>query len=186
MQTYADIKAQIDILQAEAERLREAEKAGVIGRIKEAIDAYGITAADLGLSGGGRRRAASGKSSRELAGRGAAKGLQVGVAKYRDPESGKTWTGRGKPPTWILGKDRASMLIDGASASFGESTSSPAEAASGRKGRGRAKAAKKQTVGVPKYRDAATGKTWTGRGKPPTWIAGAKNRDDYLISPASA
>jgi DNA-binding protein H-NS len=33
---------------------------------------------------------------------------------------------------------------------------------------------------VPKYKDAATGKTWTGRGKPPLWIAG-KNRDDYLI-----
>lgn len=31
-----------------------------------------------------------------------------------------------------------------------------------------------------KYRDDATGNTWTGRGKPPAWIAG-KNREDFLI-----
>lgn len=31
----------------------------------------------------------------------------------------------------------------------------------------------------PKYRDPATGTTWTGRGKQPRWIVG--NRDDYLI-----
>ena len=27
-------------------------------------------------------------------------------AKYYDPESGATWTGRGKPPKWIEGKNR--------------------------------------------------------------------------------
>ena len=32
-------------------------------------------------------------------------------AKYQDPESGKTWTGRGKPPNWILGKDRTLFEI---------------------------------------------------------------------------
>jgi len=37
------------------------------------------------------------------------------------------------------------------------------------------------SVGVAKYRDPKSGKTWTGRGKPPAWIAGAKNRDAYLI-----
>lgn len=33
----------------------------------------------------------------------------------------------------------------------------------------------------PKYRNPATGLTWTGRGKPPKWIEG-KNREDFLIS----
>jgi hypothetical protein len=42
------------------------------------------------------------------------------------------------------------------------------------------------STGVPKYRDPKTGKTWTGRGKPPTWIAGAKNRDAYLIGTPAA
>jgi DNA-binding protein H-NS len=36
----------------------------------------------------------------------------VGAPKYRDPATGATWTGRGKPPNWINGKDRDSMLID--------------------------------------------------------------------------
>lgn len=39
------------------------------------------------------------------------------------------------------------------------------------------------TAGIkvsPKYRDAATGATWTGRGKPPQWIAG-QDRTAFLI-----
>ncbi|MFP3798451.1 H-NS family nucleoid-associated regulatory protein [Paraburkholderia sp. SIMBA_027] len=50
--------------------------------------------------------------------RGAPRGPGAGVArspvapKYRDPESGATWSGRGKPPKWIAGKDRTKFLID--------------------------------------------------------------------------
>lgn len=32
-------------------------------------------------------------------------------AKYRDPASGKTWSGRGRAPKWISGKDRAEFEI---------------------------------------------------------------------------
>ncbi|MGE8454289.1 MAG: H-NS family nucleoid-associated regulatory protein [Pseudomonadales bacterium] len=35
----------------------------------------------------------------------------VGAPKYRDPATGATWTGRGKPPNWINGKVRESFLI---------------------------------------------------------------------------
>lgn len=41
----------------------------------------------------------------------------------------------------------------------------------------------KSTAGIkvaPKYRNTATGETWTGRGKPPKWIQG-QNRDAFLI-----
>ncbi len=41
-------------------------------------------------------------------------------------------------------------------------------------------------AGVAKYQDPKTLKTWTGTGKPPGWIAGAKNRDKFLISANSA
>lgn len=34
---------------------------------------------------------------------------------------------------------------------------------------------------APKYQDPKTGATWSGRGKAPQWIAGAKNRDRFLI-----
>ena len=34
------------------------------------------------------------------------------IAKYRDEKTGATWTGRGKPPKWIAGKDRSEFLVD--------------------------------------------------------------------------
>jgi len=37
----------------------------------------------------------------------------------------------------------------------------------------------------PKYRDSLSGTTWSGRGKPPKWIAG-KTRDEFLISQPGA
>ncbi|MBL8046823.1 MAG: H-NS histone family protein, partial [Anaerolineales bacterium] len=32
------------------------------------------------------------------------------------------------------------------------------------------KTAKAKSASTPKYRDPQTGKTWTGRGKPPAWM----------------
>ena len=50
------------------------------------------------------------------------------------------------------------------------------------------KAATKTKGSKPaKYRDPATGATWTGMGRAPGWIVNAKNRDEFLIgSPAAA
>ncbi|MGO4395805.1 H-NS family nucleoid-associated regulatory protein [Variovorax sp. M-6] len=36
-------------------------------------------------------------------------------------------------------------------------------------------------AGIPKYRHPKTGKTWTGFGKAPGWIATVRNRDKFLI-----
>jgi DNA-binding protein H-NS len=36
-------------------------------------------------------------------------------------------------------------------------------------------------AGIAKYRDSKTGKTWTGFGKAPGWIAKARSRDRFLI-----
>lgn len=43
--TYVDIQQQIARLQEQAEAIKAKEVAGVIARIKEAIVAYGLTAA---------------------------------------------------------------------------------------------------------------------------------------------
>ncbi|ENM9918903.1 MULTISPECIES: H-NS family nucleoid-associated regulatory protein [Pseudomonadota] len=42
------------------------------------------------------------------------------------------------------------------------------------------RAADKREKVEPKFRDPATGATWTGRGKPPAWIKD-KNREDFAI-----
>ncbi|WP_235021210.1 H-NS histone family protein [Caballeronia telluris] len=36
---------------------------------------------------------------------------QEGAAKYRDPLTGATWSGRGRAPHWIAGKDREAYRI---------------------------------------------------------------------------
>ena len=51
-------------------------------------------------------------------------------------------------------------------------------------GRGNSKPSGKATTGAkvaPRYRDPATGQTWTGRGKAPKWIDG-QDRAKYLIA----
>src|SRR2546425_6543973 len=112
MKTYSAIKAEIAKLEKQAEALRKTEVAGVIARIKEAVAAYALTAADLGLGSSAAKatRTSTAKNSEKTS-------TTIGVAKYRDPKTGKTWTGRGKPPAWIAGvKNRDAYLIDGQAA----------------------------------------------------------------------
>jgi DNA-binding protein H-NS len=39
-----------------------------------------------------------------------AEGSKV-AAKYRDPVSGKEWSGRGLAPKWLQGRDKSEFLI---------------------------------------------------------------------------
>ena len=100
--TLAQIQKQIDALQREADAIKNSEKKGVIDRIKEAIDHYGITASELGF--GGRAAKAPEAGPRKARAKGAAKprGARKGTVpvKYRD-DAGNTWTGRGSQPRWF-------------------------------------------------------------------------------------
>ena len=92
--TYEQTMRQIESLKAEAEKLRRKEVDGVIGRIRDAVKFYGITAADLGLAPA-RKSSVETKKRRKT---GAAKSPTV--VKYRNEEGG-TWGGRGKRPQWL-------------------------------------------------------------------------------------
>lgn len=145
MKTYSAIKAEIAKLEKQAEALRKTEVAGVIAKIKEAIAAYALTAADLGL---GRGAAKSTRTSTARSGK--KTGTTIGVAKYRDPKTGKTWTGRGKPPAWIAGvKNRDAYLIDGQGADTAGET--PAKRS--------AKGTRKARVAAPAQRKAKSART---------------------------
>jgi DNA-binding protein H-NS len=99
--TYAQIQNQIEELQRQAEAMRKKEVEGVIARIKEAISVYGLSAADLGLSGkGGAAAKPAGRAvKKRKAGTPARK--RVGRAvKYSDG-NGNTWVGRGPRPQWV-------------------------------------------------------------------------------------
>ncbi|WP_297355709.1 H-NS histone family protein [Paraburkholderia sp.] len=97
MSSYKELLAQREKLEQQIEEAKSREYAEVLNEIKQKMADYGITLAELG---GGRGKAT--KVGRPRA----------GVApKYRDPDSGSTWSGRGKPPRWIAGQDREKFLI---------------------------------------------------------------------------
>ena len=99
--TYLSVMKQIDVLKQEAERLRRKEVDGVIERIKEAIQHYGLSAADLGLAGAKPAARAGVARKTRRAGKAKAKGARpAAAAKYRD-EQGNSWVGRGKRPQWL-------------------------------------------------------------------------------------
>lgn len=111
--------AQIDELQAQADALKNKERAGVIARIQEAVDHYGITAEELFNKPARKARAVASKRVQAPKARKVAKKAATRVAgqpKYQDG-SGRTWTGRGKRPAWFVdalaeGKTAESMLIN--------------------------------------------------------------------------
>ena len=92
--SYKELMSQIEKLQAQAESARMQEIQTVIAQIHGVMEQYGITAADLGLKATRAKR----------------KGATV-APKFRDPETGATWTGRGRAPAWITGKDRSKYMV---------------------------------------------------------------------------
>lgn len=98
MATYLELKQQIEELQAQAEQARKQETADAVAQIKSLMTQYNLTPADLGFTA--KAPKATGQKRSPLA------------PKYRDPETGETWTGRGKPPKWIAPyEDRNQFLI---------------------------------------------------------------------------
>jgi DNA-binding protein H-NS len=92
MTTYQDLLQQKAALEAQIATAQAEAKAKAVTEARALIQEHGLTAADVFPQG-------------------KAKG-GVGAPKYRDPATGVTWTGRGKPPNWIVGKDRERFLIN--------------------------------------------------------------------------
>lgn len=102
--TYQEIQAQIRDLTAAAEAARKAELDQALSQIRDLIQQCDLTEDDLkGLVT--KRRGRSAATSTASASK--------GVPKYRDPKTGRTWTGQGKPPNWIKdARDRNVYLIE--------------------------------------------------------------------------
>ncbi|MEY3980264.1 MAG: hypothetical protein RLZZ375_1693 [Pseudomonadota bacterium] len=101
MTTYKELQGQIEKLQQEAELARKTELTNAISEILAKMREYGISPHDLGFSGSTKRKAV--------------KAIRRPVApKYRNNATGETWSGRGKPPKWMAGRDKSQFLIHGA------------------------------------------------------------------------
>jgi DNA-binding protein H-NS len=93
MSTLQDLIAQREALDKQIAETKKAARNDAIKRCMELVEAYGLKSEDI--FGGARKSRSTGKVP----------------PKYRDPATGKTWTGRGVEPAWIKGKDRARFLI---------------------------------------------------------------------------
>jgi DNA-binding protein H-NS len=95
MTTYQEYKAKI----AELENLAESARKNEVSKAKEQIATimrdYGLTIADLGTV----TKAKPVKTRAPV------------PTKYRDDATGQTWTGRGRAPKWLEGKDKNQFLI---------------------------------------------------------------------------
>lgn len=101
-QTYSSTKTVLELaaerarLDAEIKAKQDAEKASVIAQIKNVVEAYAVPIDELVEALGGFKRKRKGSKAKQ---------------KFRDPRSGATWSGRGKEPAWIKGKNKNNFLI---------------------------------------------------------------------------
>ena len=90
MANLADLIAQKAALEKQIAEARRAARSGAIAQIKSLMADHGLTLADLG--GKSPVPAAPASKSR--------KGRKV-PAKFRDPATGTSWSGRGLQPKWL-------------------------------------------------------------------------------------
>jgi DNA-binding protein H-NS len=96
MPTYQEYQEQIAKLQVLAEQARQDELVEARRKVRELMDAYKLSPSDF---------AEPNKKAKQSGKKGPVQ------AKYRDPDSGATWTGRGRAPRWLNGRDKEKFLI---------------------------------------------------------------------------
>lgn len=172
-QTYAQVTQKIAVLQTKAEQLRKREVAGVVERIKAAINAYGLTAEHLfgSVRAPNRMAVKSGKR----------------VAKQRYADGlGNVWGGMGPRPRWLraaLAEGR--QIEEFVDLGSGEAGGAPAASSTGMKRKSvkrRARRGKRRAT-----RQAYTNgtQTWSGYGRQPKWLqdglAGGKTLEEMKV-----
>jgi len=95
MTTYQEYKAKIAELETLAETARKNELAAAKEQIASIMRNYNLSPSDLGASAKVK----------------VVKTRAPVPTKYRDDATGQTWTGRGRAPKWLEGKDKAQFLI---------------------------------------------------------------------------
>lgn len=123
MASYKELKSQAEDLMRQAEAARKEEIGAAIAEIKATMATYGITLDDLG----GKAKARRGRKPKVAKTAKPAKAGKSGktkvagtrkpvAAKYRNADTGDTWSGRGRVPTWLVaelakGRTREEFLI---------------------------------------------------------------------------
>lgn len=96
--SYQELLKQRAALDLQIQQARERDIADAVAKVRQTVAEFGLAVTDV-FPAGRRGRAASAAPAAKVA------------PKYRNPATGQTWTGRGKPPKWIQGQDRAQFAI---------------------------------------------------------------------------
>lgn len=137
--SYQDYQKEIAELQKKAEEARRAELTGAIAQIKSLMAQFNLSVKDLKLK--------DGKVSR-------APGKAV-AAKYCDPITGETWSGRGRSPAWVI-KAKAENKLDALIISGASSVAAKAPIKAAPKKSALKKMVAKPAVKKPAQRKSAT------------------------------
>jgi len=103
-QQLNEAEAAINELRKQVDAERKGERTQAIAAARELIKIHDLSASDLGFSGKAATKRATGDKRNVVA------------PKYQDPDSEKTWTGRGKSPSWLsaqlaAGREKHEFLI---------------------------------------------------------------------------
>lgn len=92
MATYKELLAKKQQLDMEIEDARRAEARATLDNVRETVAAFGFTPEEIF----GSRRKSKALSS---------------APRFRNPETGESWVGRGPRPHWLKGKDPEQFRI---------------------------------------------------------------------------
>jgi DNA-binding protein H-NS len=193
MATLEQIQTKMKQLQMQADALISKKTQAAVDQIRALMLEHGLTTEDIEAKAKAKRQAKASNGSADYVKAKTSDGVKGKAApKYRYPKTGATWTGHGRSPAWIAdAKDRTKFLIAG-----GADTAVPTSADVVSKAKAAGKKTTSKSVGATAgngqrqgpqlalYRDPKTGATWSGRGRAPAWLAGAKDRSKFLIDSA--
>lgn len=94
--SYKELLEQREALDRQINEAREREQASALAQVRQLVTQFGLTVQQVFPPTRGVRAAGTGAKV---------------APKYRNPATGETWTGRGKPPRWIQDQDRTQFLI---------------------------------------------------------------------------
>lgn len=97
MATLQDLLAQRAEIEKKIADVQREERSQAINKVRQMMAEFGLTAADIAGKATAVRSAGTGKPTGKVA------------AKYRNAQTGDSWTGRGLQPKWLK-----AALADGA------------------------------------------------------------------------
>ncbi len=91
--SLAELEAQQAELTRRIELIKKEERSKVLATVRQEVVRFGFSCEEI-MQGTKRERVSA-------------------PAKFRNPVSGETWTGRGRTPKWMEGRDKAEFAITG-------------------------------------------------------------------------